>query len=53
MRKMNENQLKNLEGGKFWGTSCGECITYASGGRFRDCVKRIFWIRVRASLDRC
>lgn len=46
MKKMNENQLQNLEAGKFWGESCG------SGGRIsltqcmRSCKYQVFWVEV-------
>jgi hypothetical protein len=40
MKKMNENQLQNLEGGKFWGWSCGPQFTLG-GQCYRTCTYRI------------
>jgi hypothetical protein len=42
MKKMNENQLQNLEAGKFWGWSCGSSSTNpVTGVCTRTCVYRI------------
>jgi len=42
MKKMNENQLQNLEAGKFWGTSCSE-INFPNGQCVAVCQYQIFW----------
>jgi hypothetical protein len=50
MKKMNENQLQNLEGGKFWGSTSSNCVTESSGGgcytTYCDYTSYAFWIVV-------
>jgi len=45
MKKMNENQLRNLEGGKFWGWDCGPEITLYDGSCIQTCTHYVFWIK--------
>lgn len=40
MKKMNENQLRNHEGGRFWGWQCGG----ASNLGFRTCCYYVAWV---------
>lgn len=44
MKKMNENQMKNLEGGKFWGWDCGDPWYTPTGQCYRSCVYVVMWI---------
>jgi hypothetical protein len=44
MKKMNENQLQNLEGGKFWGWSCGRSYSIEPGSCYQNCTHYVFWI---------
>lgn len=53
MKKMNENQLQNLEGGKFWGSDCGPQINFPDGTCFTYCVSYAFWIRISEGFKSC
>lgn len=44
MKKMNENQLQNLEGGKFWGWSCGSSYSIEPGSCYQNCTHYVFWM---------
>lgn len=44
MKKMNENQLRNHEGGRFWGWSCGPSYTIEPGSCYRNCTYFTAWI---------
>jgi hypothetical protein len=46
MKKINENQLEKLEGGRFWGWSCGSSYSIEQGSCYRTCVYRAFWTAV-------
>ena len=43
MKKMSENQLQNLEGGKFWGWSCGASYSIEPGSCYQNCTHYVFW----------
>lgn len=43
MKKMNENQLRNLEGGKFWGWDCGPSYSIEPGSCYQNCTHYVFW----------
>lgn len=46
MKKMNENQLRGLEGGrKFWGWSCGSSYSIEPGSCYQNCTHYVFWFR--------
>ena len=51
MKKMNENQMKNLEGGRFWGWSCGSEWYTPNGECFRTCVYNVFWRDISSTVD--
>lgn len=53
MKKMNENQLQNLEGGKFWGKTCGPEIHFPNGDCTQYCVFFAFWIRLSEGFGDC
>ncbi|MEN8126053.1 MAG: hypothetical protein ABFR32_13100 [Bacteroidota bacterium] len=44
MKELSFEKLENLEGGKFWGRSCGPAYEIA-GQCYRTCARYMFWIR--------
>lgn len=46
MKELNVNQLENLEGGRFWGTECGDWGHIGGGCYVRTCTYDVFWIEV-------
>jgi hypothetical protein len=51
MKPMNENQLINLEGGKFWGWGEWECSPMGGGMCFCTRDYHAFWIDVDTDYD--
>lgn len=51
MKKMSKNQLRNLEGGKFWGRSCGGGSRISSTHCLAYCKYQIFWFKVSEWYD--
>lgn len=45
MKKMNENQLQNLEAGKFWGSET-TCTTHQYLGEYCCTSYYVFWVVV-------
>jgi hypothetical protein len=53
MKKMNENQMKNLEGGKFWGWSCGPAWYTPTGECYQTCTHYILWMENGTDTNHC
>ena len=48
MKELSLNKLENLEGGKFWGTSCGSWGSIGGGCLVRTCTYSVFWVEVNS-----
>ena len=46
MKELSLNKLENLEGGKFFGTECGNWGYLGGGCYIRTCTYDAFWIEV-------
>lgn len=53
MKELNVNQLENLEGGKFWGKTCGKTFELEEGSCYRVCTKFRFWIGFGTNVETC
>lgn len=43
MKELTLKKMENLEGGKFFGTSCGDPIYLPGGACIRSCAYYVFW----------
>jgi hypothetical protein len=50
MKELSLNKLESLEGGKFWGKTCGK--SYPIGNKtYRTCKYQAFWITYKSGAE--